>query len=101
MKWARHRQPRPIGKGHERADLLHLFIISGLVDRLHRTERHPRRVQERPPVLQVSLDEDRIEDLHQRASVLLARRARSKARVIGEVWLADRGHEIAPLPWLI
>src|SRR2546428_12555450 len=26
MKGARHRQPRPIGKGHQRADLLHLYI---------------------------------------------------------------------------
>jgi hypothetical protein len=37
------------------------------------------------------LGEDRIQDLHQRAGVLPARCARCKARVVGEVWSANRG----------
>jgi hypothetical protein len=47
------------------------------------------------------LGEDRIQHLHQRAGVRLARRARRKARVGGEVWATDRGQEPAPLPQLI
>src|SRR5262249_57223752 len=82
-------------------DLWHLFSVGGLVAGLDGADRPSRRVQDRPPVCQVALGEDRIQDLYQRAGVLLARRAGRKARIVGEVWPADRGHEPAPLPRFI